>query len=130
MVKPKLVTLSFNYPERVSYQYVRAALNQPIYLPMRQSTVVDSSGRTLATVQTPDRSAAQAHEVTAQTLTSATLSYSEILLRNALRQTDLPPGGTVEGDVYFFGYSKQCDLTLRVFVVDAAFDIPFSMPRE
>jgi hypothetical protein len=130
MVKPKLVTLSFNYPERVSYQYVRAALNQPIYLPMRQSTVVDSSGRTLATVQTPDRAAAQAHEATVQTLTSATLSYSDIILRTALRSDEIPAGGIAEGDVYFFGYSKRCDLMLRVFVANAAFDFPFSMLRE
>jgi hypothetical protein len=130
VVKPKALALSFNYPERVSYEYVRAAVNQLVYMPMQQRTVVDNSGRTLATIQTPDIAAAQAHEANAQTLTSATLSYSEILLRNALRQTELSAGGTVEGDVYFFGYSKQCDLMLRVFVADAAFDFPFSVPRE
>lgn len=130
-VKPKPLTLYFEYPSRVSYQLIKAAANySPAVFPAERSVVRSGTGRTVATIDSPDQTAKREIEEMYGRVTQAALQHSATIMPNSLKECQLRAGQMVEGDVYFEGSDKTRDVILRVFLGDSAFEIPFSIPKR
>jgi hypothetical protein len=100
--KPKFEVLRFEYPNRVYYELMDLMLRRAF---------------------TPEFAAFSAARADAFKSIAA-------IPRDALKQSSIAPGDSVEGKVYFEEPSKRMtDVSLFVFVEHTSFQIPFTLRR-
>jgi hypothetical protein len=130
-IAPKRHTLFFEYPLRVSTTIQQSAINIPPY-DITQKSVIRSgeTGRELATVETPDPSAKAEWNVQRYTRVGAVIDFGRDIVKNALPRSELQPGQSIDGAVYFEMNSKSTDVILRVFLANRAYDIPFAVSKK
>jgi hypothetical protein len=132
-LKPKRVTLFFEYPARVSHVFMDAALNYttPGYVPTERTTVRSGvTGRAVATIDVPDPVARQDLKDATSSAVSGAIGYAATVESKSLKEAVLAPATSVEGDVWFESNDKAREVTLRVFISDSAFEIPFSLVKR
>jgi hypothetical protein len=128
VLKPKRYTLFFEYPSRVSYEFIKAGLNYTSpYVPTERTTVRSGSGRTVATVDSPDPVAKQDVRNITTAITNAAVSVAGTVEPKSLKEGIVRPGSSVEGDVYFERSDKAQELVLKIVLSDVGFEIPFSL---
>jgi hypothetical protein len=131
VLKPKRYTLFFEYPNRVIYQFVKAGINYTSpYVPTERTTVRSGTGRTVATVDSPDPMAKQDVRDVTTAISNAAFSVARTVVPKSLQEGVVLPGSSVEGDVYFERSDRAQDLVLKVFLSDLGFEIPFSLPKR
>jgi hypothetical protein len=128
VMKPKQRTLSFEYPSRVSHQIIQWAIHYSPPYPTERTTIRSASGKTVATVDSPDEAAKQSlNDATALVLHGGG-SLAASIEPKSLKEGPLGPGASSEGNVYFESYNDAKDLVMRVFLSNLAFEIPFTLP--
>jgi len=132
VLKPKRTTLFFEYPSRVYYQFMISALNQgPDYVPTERTTVRSgSTGRAIATIDTPDPVARQDVRNENASAVNSAIGCASTIQSKSLKEELLAPGSSIDGDVWFERNEKVRELVLRIFVSDSAFELPFSLARR
>ena len=131
VLKPKRYTLFFEYPSRVSYQFILAGVNyNPTYTPMERTTVRSGTGRTVATIDSPDVGAKEEMKQMATSVSRSAFEVAGTIESKALRKGSLAAGATAEGDVYFEQDKNARELVLKVFISDCGFELPFSIPKH
>ena len=129
---PRLKTIFFEYPSRVFYQFVDAALNYNLdYIPTERTTIRSgTTGPTVATIETPDPVVKQELKDARASTLSGAFNYTATIENRSLKEVLLAPGAFAEGDVWFESNDKVREVVLRIFLSDYAFDIPFSLPKR
>jgi hypothetical protein len=131
VLKPKRYTLFFEYPSRVSYQFIKAGMNYTSpYVPTERTTVRSGTGRTVATVDSPDPVAKQDVRDVTTAITNAAFSVAGTVVPKSLKEGAVRPGSSVEGDVYFERSDKAQEIVLKVVLSDVGFEIPFSLSKR
>jgi hypothetical protein len=130
--KPMQKTIFFEYPSRVFYQFVDAALNyNPGYVPTERTTIRSgTTGPTVATIDGPDPVAKQELKDAQSAKLSGLFSYTATIQTRSLKEGLLAPGTFAEGDVWFERSDRVREVVLRIFLSNYSFDIPFSLPKE
>jgi hypothetical protein len=131
VAKPKHYTLFFEYPSRVSYQFVKAGLDFTLpYHPTERTTVRSGTGRTVATVDSPDAVAKQDIRDITTGVRNAVISVAGAVEPRSLKEGSLPSGSAMEGDVYFERSDNARELVLKMVVSNLGFEIPFSLGKR
>lgn len=132
VIKPKNSTLYFEYPMRISWQMTKGIMDfGPAFTPTERTTVRSGvTGRTVATIDSPDQVAKQEMKDTYSQIRQWGLQYTGTIVQKCLTESTVTANRSVEGDVYFESSDKARELVLRVFIGETAFDFPFSMPKR
>ena len=131
VVRPKPVTLFFEYPTRVSYNLMKSSFNYtPYVLPARTTIRSGQTGRTVATIDAPDPAAKKQSEDIQRSVMDAGLTLGMGIEPKALKGGGIAAGARAEGDVYFERSDGAREVILKVFVSDSLFQFPFNTPKE
>jgi len=129
-IRPKHHTLFFEYPTRVSMTIQESNINAHPY-DITQRSVIRSgeTGRELATIDIPDTTAKAQWDAQRDARIGSIMDFGRKIVEDALPRSELQPGHSVDGTVYFEMDSKPTEVLLRVFLANRAYDIPFIISK-
>ena len=132
VLRPKVSTLYFEYPMRVWWQTTKGVGDlTATVIPTERSVIRSgSTGRTIATVESPDQAAKQEIKDMYADMRQAGYGYANTIMPNSLRESMLTPSASVQGDVYFESNDSAREVVLRIFAGEVAFDIPFTVAKR